>query len=294
MLQLGLMLTSSSWGTVMLLPGVSGRLDVQTVQGLCLAVAAIISVHNLSFHRGCLAAFTLGFALPVAWATWTDRFPPHLAIAGAALVLMTQIYGWSTRNLVLKIIRTDIANGQITAELRRSRDELIEVMGRLQRLAMLDPLTQCLNRRALIEEMTRERARCERYQSSFGLIMLDLDHFKAINDRHGHGAGDSVLTASAARLREQLRPTDFLGRWGGEEFLCLLTHADSDAVNQKAEAMRLSLENSPMDVAGVAIEVTASIGVATYRHGQSLDELIEAVDRALYRAKASGRNRVCS
>ncbi len=294
LLQLGLLMTSTTWGSVMLLPGLEGRLDVLTLQGLCIAVAAIISVHNLSFHRGCLAAFSLGFSLAVYWATMFDGFPPHLALAGAALVVMTQIYGWSTRHLTLEVIRTNIVNGQMTAELRRSHDDLVEVMGRLQRLAMQDPLTQCLNRRALMEEMIREQARCERYQSSFGLIMLDLDHFKAINDRHGHGVGDAVLIEAATRLREQLRPTDFLGRWGGEEFLCLLTHATREAVYQKAEAMRRSLERSGMDIAGLTVDVTASVGVAMYRASQSLDDLIENVDRALYRAKESGRNRVCS
>ncbi len=294
LLHIGLLATSSAWGAVMLLPGVGERPEVQTLHGLCIAVAAILSVHNLAYHRGCLAMFGIGFSLPVLWATLMNGFPPHLALAGAALVVMTQIYGWSTHALTLKVIRTGIANAQMTAELQRGHAELTEVMARLRRLAMQDPLTQCLNRRALMEEMGRERARCERYRSSFGLIMLDLDYFKAINDRHGHGVGDAVLVAAAERLREQLRPTDFLGRWGGEEFLCLLTHATGAAVEQKAEAMRRSLEAATIDVAGTRIEVTASVGVAVYRSSQSLDELLEAVDRALYRAKASGRNRVCT
>lgn len=294
LLHLGLLATSSAWGAVMLLPGVSDRLEVQTLQGLCIAVAGIISVHNLAFHRGCLAMFSLGFALPILWATLMNSFPLELAAAGAALILMTQIYGWSTHALTLKVIRTGIVNARMTAQLQRGHAELTEMMAKLRRLAMQDPLTQCLNRRALMEEMGRERARCERYRSSFGLIMLDLDYFKAINDRHGHGVGDAVLVAAAERLREQLRPTDFLGRWGGEEFLCLLTHATGDAVEQKAEAMRHSLEAAAIDIAGTRLEVTASVGVAVYQPAQSLDELLEAVDRALYRAKASGRNRVCS
>lgn len=294
LLQLGLLMASSSWGAVVLLPGVSDQPEMLTLQGLCIAVAGIISVHNLSFHRGCLAAFSIGFSLAVFYATIIGEFPVQLALAGVALVVMTQIYGWSTRRLMLKVIRTNIVNGQITAELRRSHDELVEMMGRLQRLAMQDPLTQCLNRRALMEEMIREQARCERYQSSFGLIMLDLDHFKAINDHHGHGVGDAVLIEAAARLREQLRPTDFLGRWGGEEFLCLLTHATREAVYQKAEAMRRSLERSGMDIAGLSVDVTASVGVAINREGQGLDDLIETADRALYRAKEAGRNRVSS
>ncbi len=293
LLHIGLLGTSSAWGAVMLLPGVGDRPEVQTLHGLCLAVAAIMSVHNLAYHRGCLAMFSIGFSLPVLWATLMHGFPPHLALAGAALVVLTQIYGWSTHALTLKVIRTNIVNAQMTAELQRGHAELTEMMARLRRLAMQDPLTQCLNRRALMEEMGRERARCERYRSSFGLIMLDLDYFKAINDRHGHGVGDAVLVAAAERLREQLRPTDFLGRWGGEEFLCLLTHATGDAVAQKAEAMRRSLEAATIDIAGKRLEVTASVGVAVYQPGQSLDELLEAVDRALYRAKASGRNRVC-
>jgi diguanylate cyclase (GGDEF)-like protein len=142
--------------------------------------------------------------------------------------------------------------------------------------------------------MHRELARCQRHQSSFALIMLDLDHFKAINDRHGHGIGDAVLASTAARLSAKLRTTDLLGRWGGEEFLCLLTQTDPLAALQKAETLRQALEGQVVDLPGAALEVTASIGVAVYRPGQTLEAIIDAADQALYRAKRAGRNQVCS
>jgi diguanylate cyclase (GGDEF)-like protein len=293
LLQIGLAATSCVWGAVVLLPGVSSQLEVLTVQALCLAVAGIFSVHNLSYHRGCLVLFSLGLALPTLLATIMQGFPAHLGAAGLALVAVTQIYGWSTRNLMFNVIGTNIMNEQMTTELRHSHDELTKAMQRLHQLATRDPLTQCLNRRALMDEMHRELARCERHHSSFALIMLDLDHFKSINDRYGHGIGDAVLTDAAARLSTQLRSTDLLGRWGGEEFLCLLTQTDPLAALQKAETLRQALANPAVNVPGAALEVTASIGVAVYRPGQTLEEIIDAADQALYRAKRAGRNQVC-
>ncbi len=293
-LQVGLAGTSCVWGAVVLLPGVSTQLEVLTIQGLGLALAGMYSVHNLSYHRGCLTVFSLGLALPLFWATLVLGFPAHLGAAGVGLVLVTQIYGWSTRNLMVNLIGTNIRNEQMTSELRRSHEDLTQVMQRLHQLATRDPLTHCLNRRALMDEMNRELARCQRHQSGFALIMIDLDHFKAINDRHGHGIGDAVLAATATRLSTKLRSTDSLGRWGGEEFLCLLTQTDPQAALQKAEALRQALAGQVVDLPGANFEVTASIGVAVYRPGQTLEEIIDAADQALYRAKRAGRNQVCS
>jgi len=294
MLQLGLAGTSCVWGAVVLLPGVGSQIEVLTIQALCLAVAGIFSVHNLSYHRGCLMVFSLGLALSVFWATLVLGFPAHLGAAGIGLVLVTQIYGWSTRNLMINVIGTNIMNEQMTSELRRSHEDLTQVMQRLHQLATRDPLTQCLNRRALMDEMTRELARCQRHRSSFALIMLDLDHFKAINDLHGHAIGDAVLTGTAARLGANLRSTDLLGRWGGEEFLCLLTQTDPQAALHKAETLRQALVGPIIEVPGATLEVTASIGVAVYRPGQTLEAIIDEADQALYRAKRAGRNQVCS
>ncbi|WP_194165263.1 GGDEF domain-containing protein [Deinococcus terrestris] len=157
----------------------------------------------------------------------------------------------------------------------------------LEALANTDALTGLPNRRALY-------AAVERLLEAPGqpacLILLDLDHFKGINDRHGHNVGDAVLAQAAARLRGALRGTDTVGRWGGEEFLIVLPGADAPGASQVAERLRREIGASPFAEAG---PVTASLGVAEARPGDDLDRWVARADVALYRAKAAGRDRVC-
>jgi diguanylate cyclase (GGDEF)-like protein len=293
-LMAGLLCTGSSWGAVVLLPGVADDLPVLMTQALCVAVVGILSIHNLCFHPGCLAAFGIGLSLSTCWAAlMLPGVPWPLAAAGMMLVGVTQIYGRHTRILMHNLLGATIVNHQINIELTRSHRELEQAMAELRQLASVDPLTQCLNRRALLDALHRERARCERHGGSFGLIMLDLDHFKAINDAHGHAGGDQVLLRAARCLREHLRPTDHVGRWGGEEFLCLLSPADATGLRLKAEALRRQLQDTPVPMPGETLRITASLGVACHQPGLSLEALIEQADSALYRAKRAGRNRVC-
>lgn len=294
-LMAGLLCTGSSWGAVVLLPGVAQDLPVLMTQALCLAVVGILSIHNLSFHPGCLLAFGIGLSLSTCWAALAlPGVPWPLAVAGGVLVGVTQLYGRHTRLLMHNLLGATIVNDEITRELTRSHQELEQAMAHLRQLAAVDPLTQCLNRRALMEALHREQARCERHGGSFGLIMLDLDHFKAINDQHGHAGGDQVLVSAARSLRELCRPTDHVGRWGGEEFLCLLSQTDPASLQQKAEALRRHLQDTPVPLPGASLQITASIGVACHQPGLSLQALIEQADAALYRAKDAGRNRVCA
>ena len=125
------------------------------------------------------------------------------------------------------------------------------------------------------------------------MILLDLDHFKRINDTYGHGVGDAVLVAMADRLRAHVRPSDSLARWGGEEFLCVMAHVDDASLLAKAEDLRRALAEAPLVQEPKALTVTASIGVAMFAPGQTIDETIDRADQALYQAKHGGRNRVC-
>jgi diguanylate cyclase (GGDEF)-like protein len=134
-------------------------------------------------------------------------------------------------------------------------------------------------------------AQAERAHTPLSAVVIDLDHFKALNDRHGHQAGDEVLTAFGATLRRGVRASDFAGRWGGEEFVVLLHDTDLEGAMHVAETLRASFEG--LAVPGVNAHVTASLGVASLPdHAADGPELIRAADRALYRAKAAGRNRV--
>ncbi|MEF8793115.1 sensor domain-containing diguanylate cyclase [Thiohalorhabdus sp.] len=156
-----------------------------------------------------------------------------------------------------------------------------------------DVLTGLLNRAALQEAIAHEAARAERNGHSFSLILLDLDRFKMANDKYGHNAGDRVLEAMAERIPRQMREADWFGRWGGEEFLCLLPGAGSEQAVRIAERLRTDIMDHPVPLEENAIPVTASFGVATFpEDAQSTEDLIRIADTRLYEAKRAGRNRV--
>lgn len=167
---------------------------------------------------------------------------------------------------------------------------------RLERLAHTDPLTQLLNRRALTERLEREMERAMRYDSTLALLLVDLDHFKAVNDTLGHLVGDDALREVARLLRETVRTTDVVARYGGEEFLVLLPETDDTGAEAFAERIREAVEAHPFDGGGAPLRLTASLGVALYPAPRirTAEDLFVRADAALYRAKAEGRNRVCS
>jgi diguanylate cyclase (GGDEF)-like protein len=170
-------------------------------------------------------------------------------------------------------------------------DELKHARERMQFDATHDVLTGLWNRRAILKFLDNETARCSRNSNSCAVLMIDIDHFKNINDEYGHAAGDRVLMEVAARAGEVVRPYDFLGRYGGEEFLALLPGADLTGAGEVAERMRLTAKSIRFDE-HPALEVTMSIGCAAYVRGQSPNDLIQAADVALYSAKRGGRDRV--
>jgi two-component system cell cycle response regulator len=172
-----------------------------------------------------------------------------------------------------------------TVELTRADNE------RLERLAHTDPLTQLLNRRALTERLTEEMERALRYESSLALLMVDLDHFKRINDTFGHLVGDDVLREVSALVRHTIRPTDLVARYGGEEFLVLLPDTAHDTAVAMAERIRERVAGHGF-AAHEGLALTSSVGLASFPSAriESVEDLFARADAALYRAKADGRN----
>ena len=159
--------------------------------------------------------------------------------------------------------------------------------------AATDPLTKLPNARTVQETLIRLVAQSARNGSPLSAVVIDLDHFKALNDRHGHQAGDEVLETFAATLRRSVRASDFAGRWGGEEFVVLLPDTDSAGALKLAETMRARFDG--LAIPAVTAHITASLGVATFPdHAGDGATLIRAADRALYEAKEAGRNRVAA
>ena len=163
----------------------------------------------------------------------------------------------------------------------------------LRRLATTDSLTGLLTRRAFAVEATREAERARRTGRPLSCIAFDIDHFKSINDRHGHAAGDRVLQSVSDLCRRNLRAIDVAGRLGGEEFAALLPESASDAAFEVAERLRAAIAALPLQESGETVAVTASFGVATLRPDEtSVEAALNRADAAAYRAKRSGRNRV--
>jgi diguanylate cyclase (GGDEF)-like protein len=170
------------------------------------------------------------------------------------------------------------------------QDALVD---RLLHMATHDQLTGALNRRGLQERIDAELTRSRRHGKPFALILLDIDRFKLVNDGFGHRAGDMVLKRIAQATADFVRGEDVVGRWGGEEFLCLLPETPSDEAALIAERMRAQIAATAIDVGTTTLSVTASFGYACYpRDGEDPDRLIASADGALYQAKYSGRDRV--
>lgn len=168
---------------------------------------------------------------------------------------------------------------------------------RLEALLQTDPLTQLVNRRALKTRLLAEMERVRRYDAPLAMLLLDLDHFKKINDTYGHLVGDEVLTGVGSLLQRTARSIDTVARYGGEEFVVVLPETSWQGAVAFAERIRDKLASHRFQIAGTQqIQVTASIGVATYPWPQleSAEDLFRAADSALYRAKGRGRNLVCS
>ncbi|MEN6642821.1 MAG: diguanylate cyclase [Armatimonadia bacterium] len=157
-----------------------------------------------------------------------------------------------------------------------------------------DSLTGVWNRSEVLETLQREIARCEREGQSLVVVMVDVDHFKRVNDMHGHVAGDAALREVTGRLRSSIRPYDALGRYGGEEFIGILPGCSKTNAIDMAERLRLRIASEPVDLGIATIPITISLGLAMWQSGDECDmqAVLRAADAALYRAKRGGRNRV--
>ncbi len=160
-------------------------------------------------------------------------------------------------------------------------------------LATVDSLTQLFNKRHFAEVFGKEVARAAQGKHGLSLVLLDIDHFKRINDGFGHPAGDAVLQHVAAAVKNQIRPGDCLCRVGGEEFALILPQTLLDSARGEAELIRAAVERAVCEVDGTAIPATLSLGVAELCEGEVPEDLYQRADAQLYAAKHSGRNRVC-
>ena len=180
---------------------------------------------------------------------------------------------------------------RLRLRLSDSHRSLKTAFDRIEQLAVRDELTGLYNRRFLMECLVRERSRAERLGAPFSVCLIDLDHFKSINDTLGHGAGDALLRELPKLARAALRTMDIAGRWGGEEFLLVLPGTPLEGAAALGGRLRAAIERARFDALGER-QVTATLGVAEYARGEEISALLARADRALYAGKAGGRNQV--
>lgn len=259
------------------------------------------------------ALVVVGLIAALALIYWTLRrlfVEPALAIAeyvasgpdrdGEAIPPTPRLW----RPWMERIVRTFAERSHYLEQLRVSNElleqrvaertrELLEANRELERLATIDPLTSTLNRRCLLEAIDEEMERTWRHGHPLSVLLIDIDHFKTINDTYGHAAGDAALQTTVERIRQRLRKNDVLGRIGGEEFLVLLPETDAEGAVILANRLRTGIAQRPVEALGNVFEVTASLGIAQCRGcDETIEQLLHRADAALYTAKASGRNRV--
>ncbi|MGF1527543.1 MAG: diguanylate cyclase [Candidatus Competibacterales bacterium] len=191
------------------------------------------------------------------------------------------------------ISKLNIKNSTEMTAVVRDISEKHRLIEELYRSSQEDPLTHLYNRRYFISSLKDEIARCKRFGHRFILVMLDIDHFKLFNDKHGHACGDFVLKRLSGILKNELGETDVIARWGGEEFLVLLPEVDIEAGLMVAEKIRASVQRAQIKYEQKILQVTVSIGVESFDHEtMNIDDILMNVDKALYKSKVEGRNRV--
>ncbi len=265
----------------------------------CLWVGVIMGPMAIRGPTGALkAGVTLVVGALAAVVVVGFGFAPHtslpvslLVIAAISLYLLLFALDANGRALKLRAIRRELTHSE--AALQQKLQEVQSLQDLLTRQVNSDPLTGLYNRRYLTETMGRELARCMREGQALSVLMIDVDHFKAVNDTYGHQAGDAVLAQIAAILAREVRGSDLACCYGGEEFLMLFPNMSVDAAQARAELYRSKAESSPLAFGEFQIRVRLSIGVAGFPgHATTPEGMIECADRALYDAKHQGRNRV--
>jgi diguanylate cyclase (GGDEF)-like protein len=224
----------------------------------------------------------IALSVTMAWKSQTDplRYP-----------LWQEAIHWVFAAIVLLVLSLLAVRMEAMRDhLRRQKEELEGTLERIRLLATQDELTGLANRRHMMALLKAEMARAQRSGQPLSVALLDLDHFKRVNDNYGHQAGDVVLMGFAKAASRGLRGSDVLARWGGEEFLLMLPNTGTDEAGQCVVRMRKDLSRVVFEEVAPSLTITFSAGLTTYQAGESLEAVTERADRAMYRAKEEGRN----
>ena len=271
-----------------------------------LVLVALLGVEGVLVHAAAFSPRAIAIVTFTFWSSLTlravvdgseYRLQLLLFLAGYQGVLAFHALSIQRQNV--RSVRSEIINRTLHDRVKQQHDQLAQVNTQLgaaleqsTELASYDPLTGILNRRAFLAAVTGELTRMRSHHESSSVVLLDLDGFKSANDNYGHIAGDEVLATCSLLLRDEMRASDIVARWGGDEFIVLLPNTSPENAAACAERYRAALKGATSATWPEQLHISASLGVAELRHDVGFDEALAAADHALYRAKHEGRNAV--
>lgn len=285
------------WGGSMMVLNTSS-LDVLTAfkvgtltaaLGVMLNSMSVVFVVYLAFLGPCWIALMIYIFFLSGFLSSQEALICGVAVTIFGIVLVGASFSIArlTRMFFLRKFELDEA----LAQTRESHQREIEMSEKLAEQARRDALTGTYNRRHLTEQLDYQINTYLRTEQPFSVISIDIDHFKRINDQHGHDIGDVVLKGISHVMSQTLREIDIYGRWGGEEFLCILPNTDTDEAMVCAERLRNNMKQARFSESISDLQVTASLGVTSAHHGDGVKDMLKRADLALYQAKAEGRDR---
>ena len=310
-LHFGILLSGLSWGgAAWMLPTPIG-----TDPAAHMLIFALVGISALMVSTAAPSPLGVMLLLTGLWGTLLlklllqleDPFSRFLLTGAGVYAALSMLHGLHLHNRVRSGILAELHNERLltlmtetrqreqsqTEALAQANRQLAEALTRMQALASHDELTGLLNRRAFLERVRPEIAAQRRHSEPSAVILIDLDHFKSINDQFGHQSGDEVLRGTAQLLQRHLRGADILARWGGEEFLIFMPRTTVDDASLAAERLRLALRQQSCSGLPPDWILTASFGVTVLDNDLTLDTATARADQALYQAKNGGRDRVC-
>jgi diguanylate cyclase (GGDEF)-like protein len=256
-------------------------------RGAVLAILVLVLAYGMFSLSGRQARGLAVFALvaliaAMAWKHHTDplHYPGGIELVHLAFAVI----------VLAGVSALSVRMGLMRRRLREQKQALAQSLEQIRLLATRDELTGLVNRRHMMELMQAEQSRQQRHDSAMSLVLLDLDHFKRVNDDYGHQAGDTVLRAFADSVRSGLRGSDVMARWGGEEFLLMLPETSPDEALRAVARLRTALTGVSIQDVAPGWQLTFSAGAATCAPGEPIGQVIDRADQALYRAKRAGRN----
>jgi diguanylate cyclase (GGDEF)-like protein len=286
------------WGGSMMVLNTSS-LDVLTAfkvgtltaaLGVMLNSMSVIFIVYLAFLVPCWLSLIVYIFFASGFLSTHDAIICGVAVTIFGVVLIGSSFSIARLTRMFFLRKFDLDDALI--ETRESHQREMAMSEKLAEQARRDALTGMHNRRHLTEQLDYQMNTFLRTRQAFSLVSIDIDHFKHINDQHGHDIGDVVLKTTTQAMSQALREIDIFGRWGGEEFLCILPNTHRDDAVVCAERLRNALKEIRFDETVADLRVTASLGVTSSQDGDSVDEMLKRCDLALYQAKSDGRDRV--